>query len=82
MKMLFFDNHMVEFDENIKFQTYDDKYCYGIKFWIDNVEYELIHNRQVNWSRIFVRDGAYSLSDIPFNERTLDLIPNVVIRKL
>lgn len=87
-KMSFgFDKYIIEFPKDLKYSTYDKGYCIGIIFENDETYYELIHNRQVDWSRIYIRRknneiGCWNIStewyDIPFNERTWGLLPKGV----
>lgn len=76
-----FDNFIVEFPADTNYTTYDDEYCYGIIFSQNNIKYKLIHNRQVNWNRIFIIENGMT-SDLPFREDTWQLLPDSIkVRK-
>lgn len=72
-----FENYIVSFPENTSYLIYDDDYCYGIKIFDGCDQYELIHNRQVNWSRIYIVKNNV-IKDIPFKKSTIDLFPEHV----
>ena len=84
-----FDTFIVEFPSNIEYKTYDEGYCTGIIFYTSAGKFELIHNRQANWNRIFIslndNSSPYStntVKDIPFHEGTWQCLPKgVVVRK-
>jgi hypothetical protein len=73
-----FENYLVCFPADVSYKTYDDKYCYGIKFADNNDSYELIHNREVNWSRIYVTKNNV-IKDIPFKESAFGVLPGFII---
>lgn len=80
-----FDEYIIRFPSDIKYQIYDYIYCYGIKFFYDNKIYDIIYNRQVNWSRIIITEG-YGRSgskDIPFKEESWWILPkNIEVIKI
>jgi len=76
-----FENYIVSFPKSTLYSTYDDDYCYGIKIYDGNDEYELIHNRQANWSRIYIIKNNV-IKDIPFKESTIGLFPEYVKMKV
>ena len=82
-----FDKYLIEFPKDLKHTTYDHGYCIGIIFEDNEAYYELIHNKQIDWCRIYIRrktdkTGCWNIStewyDIPFNEKTWALLPKGV----
>jgi hypothetical protein len=72
-----FEDYMISFPRDITYNIFDDIYCYGIRIYDGNDKYELIHNRQANWSRIFIIKNNV-IKDIPFKDSTMDLLPDYV----
>ena len=82
LKSITFEGYWVVFDSNSKHQEYDEGYCYGIKFWHDDKQYELVHNR-VGMTRILISADNGFMKDIPFNENTIELMPKgIIFRKI
>jgi hypothetical protein len=72
-----FENYIIVFPKDITYNIFDDIYCYGIIIKDGPDVYELIHNREVNWSRIFLIKNNI-IKDIPFKDSTISLLPNFV----
>ena len=72
-----FDKYLIEFPYSIKYTIYDHDYCYGIKFYIGNIVYDLVHNRQADWSRILITEGT-GFKDIPFKDTSWHVLPDYI----
>lgn len=82
LKSFTFEGYWIVFDPELKNHPFDEGYCYGIKFWQNDICYDLIHNR-VGWTRIIISSKEGHIKDIPFNENTIDLLPKgIVFRKI
>lgn len=76
-----FHKYLIEFPKYLKYKIYDDKYCCGIKFFDKDYTYDVTYNRQVDWYRIIIYGKDGSMRDIPFNDRTVELLPkNITLR--
>jgi hypothetical protein len=73
------DNYEIEFSPDIKHKIYDHKYCYGIIFHINDINYEIVHNRESNWNRILIYDGKGLSRDIPFKKESVHVLPDEII---
>ena len=73
-----FEGYYISFSEEYKDKCsiYDYGWVYGLKFNDINGEYDISHNREVAWNRIHIIPNIGSHKDLPFNENTLELLPN------
>jgi len=78
-----FNNHLVKF-VNIKHDTYEDKFGYGINFYHESEIYNLHCNSVAdNWCRIIINSDKGWWKDLPFHEGTWGMLPdNVKIEKI
>jgi hypothetical protein len=81
-----FDTFIIEFPSNMKHKIYDEGYCAGIIFYTLKGKFELVHNRQANWNRIFINlndnsssQSTHTTKDIPFHEGTWNMLPKDVV---
>lgn len=68
--------------KNIKCKAYNNSDFYGIIFYHNDLTYDLVHNKKLNWSRILINGDFGHFKDLPFNERTLKFLDFVEIRKI
>lgn len=82
--MIQFENYSILISEETTYEPYDNKYCRGILIYHNGSTYDLTYNKEMNWSRIFINHATGEWKDLPLNEKTLDLVPNIafeVIKK-
>jgi hypothetical protein len=71
------DQYLLTFDSNIRYETYNEKWYYGIIFYdSDGGKYDVIHNYALG-NRLLInnKDGW---KDIPFKEATFGFLPDGV----
>lgn len=74
------DKYLITYDSTIKVETFDDKWYYGIIFYLGNSRYQLIHNYALG-NRILISLYEGWCQDIPFKPATFDLLPSGVNAK-
>lgn len=72
------DKFLIEFDDDLQFHTYVDKWYYGIIFITANGRYEIIHNYFLG-NRLLINNDEFSCKDIPFKQETFSFLPNNII---
>jgi len=68
------DKYLITYDSTIKVSTFDNKWYYGIIFYINDSKYELIHNYALG-NRILINLREGWSQDIPFKPSTFDFLP-------
>lgn len=60
--------------DSASYDTYEDKDFKGINLYINNKTYNIHHNK-IGWSRLIINGDNFENKDLPFNEKTLKIIP-------
>lgn len=64
---------------DIKYKTYNDGYYSGIKFETDTAIYDLNHDIERDWDRIYIENKTGGWFDIPFRPEVLP--KSIIVRK-
>lgn len=74
------------FDSNLKFETYQNEWYYGIRFIIEDDGngllnkdgfYDVVHHYHMDWERLNISNKR-GWNDIPFHAGTFGLLPEGV----
>lgn len=69
------DKYSIRFDDQfIEYKTYEEDYCRGITFVVDDWTYHLVFNYAMG-ARLLMTSKAFHWKDIPFKEDTFDFLP-------
>lgn len=74
----YLDKFIIAFDESMKILEFRNEWYYGISFFIEDLQYDLIHNFELKNNRIMISGYGYNRGisrDIPFYENTFHLLP-------
>ena len=76
------NQYVLSFDQNIRHSLYFDEGNFGIYFYINNISYNLHHNKY-GLDRLIIspmNDAHYNVSfkDMPLNDLTIELLPNCI----
>ncbi len=85
-QMYVLGKHLFIFDSNMKYETYQNEWYYGIIFFIDgegdgliykDARYDVVHHYHMDWERLIINTKE-GWKDLPFHEGTFRFLPDQV----
>lgn len=71
------DKYSIEFNSDIKYEKYSCEWYYGIIFWINEIKYDLIHNKLMG-NRLLINEPSGKWQDVPLKLETFWLLPSEI----
>lgn len=76
-----FDQYIIEYNNDVVAENFNDEYCWGIRVKNGNWQYEII-NSTVGHRLLINNKENYHSRDVPFNLNTANLLPKSVTVRL
>lgn len=86
MNQLTLANKLFVFDSDIKYETYNNKWYYGIIFIFENegngylwkdARYDIVHHYHMDWERLIINNKE-GCKDLPFHQGTYRFLPDSI----
>ena len=83
-QMYVLGKHLFLFDSDIRYETYQNEWYYGIIFLFDgegdgfyhkDAKYDVVHHYHMDWERLIINDKD-GWKDLPFHKGTFRFLPD------
>jgi len=77
---------LIMFESHVRYETYQNKWYYGIIFFTDNEgdgllhkdgRYDIIHHHHMDWERLII-NNKQGWKDLPFHPGTYRFLPDSI----